>query len=88
MPTYNLSIVPSGAKEKAQHGLSLIKEAILELAKANPKGVSNAETAHLLGLRSDHAGKQKDYLTYSVLGILMGEGKVEKENRKYIAKVG
>jgi hypothetical protein len=46
-------VVPSGVKEKAQLGLSLLKEAVLELAKANPSGVSNSDAASLLGLRSD-----------------------------------
>lgn len=35
-------VVPSGVKEKAQVGLSLLKEAIVDLAKANPTGVSDS----------------------------------------------
>jgi len=46
-------VVPSGVKEKAQVGLSLVKDAVLELAQANPAGITNSETASLLGLRSD-----------------------------------
>jgi len=68
-------VLPSGAKEKAQLGLALIKEAVLELAKANPKGISNSDAASLLGLRSDYGGGSKDYLSYSVIGLLMREGK-------------
>jgi len=64
-------VVPSGAKEKAQVGLELLKDAVLELAKANPLGISNSETASLLGLRSDYGGGSKDYLSYSLLGLLM-----------------
>jgi hypothetical protein len=35
--------VPHGVKEKAQVGLSLLKDAVLELAKANKKGITNSE---------------------------------------------
>jgi len=82
-------IVPSGVKEKAQVGLSLLKEAVLELAKANPGGISNSDAASLLGLRSDYGGGSKDYLSYSVLGILMREGKLErsKASKKHVARV-
>jgi hypothetical protein len=82
-------VAPSGVKEKAQIGLALLKEAILELAKANPDGISNADAASLLGLRSDYGGGSKDYLSYSVLGILMREGKLERsaKNKKHVARV-
>lgn len=82
-------VVPSGVKEKAQVGLSLLKEAVLDLAKANPAGVSNSDAASLLGLRSDYGGGSKDYLSYSLLGILMREGKLErsKTNKKHVARV-
>lgn len=82
-------VVPSGVREKAQLGLQLLKEAILELAKANPKGISNSETASLLGLRSDYGGGSKDYLSYSVIGILMREGKLERDgaSKKHVARV-
>ncbi|WP_076607035.1 GIY-YIG nuclease family protein [Serpentinimonas barnesii] len=69
-------VVPQGCVERAQLGLQLLKTAILELTKANPGGIKNADAASLLGLRSDYNGKQKDYLSYSVLGLLMREKKV------------
>jgi len=69
-------VMPQGAVKRAQLGLELIKTAIFELAKANPEGITNSDAASLLGLRSDYRGKQKDYLSYSVLGLLMREGKV------------
>lgn len=58
-------VVPSGVKEKAQIGVTLLKEAVLELAKANLDGISNSDAASLLGLRSDYGGGSKDYLSYS-----------------------
>lgn len=81
--------VPSGVKEKAQVGLSLLRDAVLELAQANPAGITNSETASLLGLRSDYGGGSKDYLSYSVLGLLMREGKLERRagGKKHVARV-
>ena len=82
-------VVPSGAKEKAQIGLALLKESILDLAKANSNGISNSDAASVLGLRSDYGGGVKDYLSYSVLGILMREGKLHRDenSRKHVAQV-
>jgi hypothetical protein len=73
-------VVPHGTVERAQLGLEFLKAAILGLAKANPRGISNSDAASLLGLRSDYNGKQKDYLSYSVLGLLIREGKVERKH--------
>lgn len=82
-------VLPSGTKEKAQLGLALIKESVLELAKANPTGISNSDAANLLGLRGDYGGGSKDYLSYSVIGILMREGKLARDesSRKHVARV-
>jgi hypothetical protein len=82
-------VVPQGSVERAQLGLQLMKTAIFELAKANPDGITNSDAASLLGLRSDYRGKQKDYLSYSVLGLLLREGKVirEAETHKHKANV-
>ncbi|HMW52178.1 MAG TPA: GIY-YIG nuclease family protein, partial [Rhodocyclaceae bacterium] len=80
-------VVPSGVREKAQLGLALLKDAILEMAKANPRGITNSDAASLLGLRSDYGGGSKDYLSYSVIGLLMREGKVQRDgaSRRHIA---
>ncbi|WP_251358295.1 GIY-YIG nuclease family protein [Kangiella sp. TOML190] len=79
--------VPNGILEKAQIGLNLLKDSIEELSKTNPTGITNSDAAHYLGLQSDNEGKQKDYLTYSILGILLKENRVisiKKGNkRKY-----
>lgn len=71
-------VVPHGSVERAQLGLQFLKSAVSEFVQANPNGVTNADTASLLGLRSDYLGRQKDYLSYSVLGLLMREGKVAR----------
>jgi uncharacterized protein len=46
-------------RKKAQLGLTLLKEAILEFARANSSGISNADAANRLGLRSDYCGSRK-----------------------------
>lgn len=82
-------VVPQGTVERAQLGLELLKTSILELAAANPDGILNSDAASLLGLRSDYRGKQKDYLSYSVIGLLMREGKlarVEGTRPRHVAK--
>jgi uncharacterized protein len=73
-------VVPQGSKEKAQVALQLLKSAILEFARANKNGISNSDVAGVLGLRSDYGGGSKDYLSYSILGLLMRDGLI-KRNR-------
>ena len=82
-------VVPQGAVERAQLGLELLKTAILDLAKANPVGITNSDVASLLGLRSDYRGRQKDYLSYSILGLLLREGKIrhETDTKRHMANV-
>ena len=70
--------------EKAQRGLSLLKEAILEILGNHPEGLQNAQIADLLGIRSDYKGANKDYLSWSVLGLLFNSGQVERQGRRYM----
>jgi hypothetical protein len=72
-------VVPAGVIEKAQLGLALMKDAVVELAKANAKGITNSDAASALGLRSDYGGGSKDYLSYSIIGVLMREGKLARQ---------
>jgi uncharacterized protein len=74
--------VPDGCYEKAQMGLSMLKSAVMELAKANPAGIKNADAAKYLGLQSDYGGGSKDYLSYSLLGVLMKEGRILRNDKK------
>jgi hypothetical protein len=82
-------VVPSGVSEKAQIGLALLKEAVLELAKANPEGVTNSDCVKSLYLASNYLGGSKDYLTWSILGLLMQEGKMQRleNSKRHIAQV-
>ncbi|SFK01955.1 GIY-YIG nuclease family protein [Methylophaga sulfidovorans] len=74
--------IPNGCYEKAQMGLELLKSAVMELAKANPSGIKNSDAAKYLGLQSDYGGGSKDYLSYSILGILMKDGRITRNDKK------
>jgi hypothetical protein len=67
--------------------LQLLKSAVLEFAKANRKGITNSDAASLLGLRSDYGGGSKDYLSYSLLGMLMRDGLLRREggSKRHVA---
>lgn len=60
----------------------MLKEAVLELAQANAEGVTNSEVVKSLGLQSDYAGGSKDYLSWSLLGLLMREGRMARVDKK------
>ena len=75
------AIVPP--REKAKRGVSLLKESVLELLKDNPEGLRNVEIASRLDIHSDFLGNQKDYFSWSILGLLVNEKKVVKKGRKY-----
>jgi len=78
--------IPNGCYEKSQMALELMKSAVMELAKANPVGITNSDAAKYLGLQSDYGGGSKDYLSYSVIGLLMKEGRlVRNHNKKHVA---
>ena len=81
--------VPEGCRERAQLGLSFLKDSVLELARLNPEGITNADAASALGLRSDYGGGSKDYLSYSILGLLMREGRLSrvKGSKRHVAQV-
>ena len=82
-------VVPTGIKEKAQMALSMLKDAILELAKTNPKGITNSDAVKVLGLQSDYKGGSKDYLSFSIIGLLIKEGRLKREKgtRRHQAQV-
>jgi len=66
--------------EKAAKARAELENAILEYLKARPEGAINNQIARDLGLESDFAGRQKNYLTYSLLGGMMARGLVKREN--------
>ncbi len=74
-------------RDRAQIGLELIKEAILSELKAHPHGMTHAEIVHKLELESDYEGKNQNYLSWSILGILLREVKIkytgDRQSRTY-----
>ena len=68
----------------AQEGLRHIERAILMLLDSHPDGLRNSQIADLLGLRSSIRGRQRNYLTYSILGSLMDQGKVAQDRETSI----
>lgn len=64
------------ALENSHVGLDLLKQAILELLQQYPAGLTNIEIARALDLESDFEGGQKNYLSWSILGLLLSEGAV------------
>lgn len=79
--------VPDGCYERAQLGLDMLKSAIMELARANPQGIRNSDASKYLGLQSNYGGGAKDYLSYSILGLLMKDGQLERnEKKRHVAK--
>ena len=62
--------------DEAQSGLRQIENAIIELLESHPEGLRNADIANALDLRSDFRGRQRDFLTYSILGGLVTQCKV------------
>ena len=65
------------ALEKSQQAIFLLKDAILETILQNPNGIGNSEIARRLKLESDFEGSQKNYLSWSIIGLLVNEGKVK-----------
>ena len=69
--------------KQAQDGLSLIQDAILDILADAPSGLKNSEITKALGLHSDQEGRNKDYLAWSILGIMMKSGKIQKIDGRY-----
>lgn len=67
--------------DKAAEGLELLKESILEHVAAHPDGIGNSEIARDLHLESDFQGKHRNYLTWSVIGLLVNDGRLVQEKR-------
>lgn len=63
--------------ENAQNGLGLIKEAIFKTIKQHPNGIANSEIVKLLMLQSDFEGNQKNYLSWSIIGLLVNEERIK-----------
>ena len=68
-------------EEKAAAGVRYLKEAILEYLGAHPDGVPHSQIVTDLGLQSSYEGGQQNYLSFSVLGLLLADQEVRYERR-------
>lgn len=71
----------SNLLERSRAAKLELEECILELLGNCPSGLGNAQIADELDLRSDFDGRQKDFLSYSLLGGLLKAGKITKDSR-------
>jgi len=65
--------------EKARAARVELEDAILEYLRGRPDGAINNEIARDLGLESSFDGRQKNYLSYSILGGLLAKGQIKRE---------
>ncbi len=65
------------ALDKSKQAVTLLKEAILETIRHHPNGIGNSDIARQLKLESDFEGSQKNHLSWSIIGLLVNEGKVK-----------
>ena len=62
--------------ERAAAARAELESAIVDYLKTRPEGAINNEIARDLGLESDFNGRQRDYLSYSLLGGLMKKNRI------------
>ena len=63
-------------RQKAAAALSQIEDAIIELLNRNPQGLSNIDVCNILDLKSSYNGQHKNYLSWSIVGRLLSQGRV------------
>lgn len=69
-------------KRKAQFGRDLLEEAVVDLLAAKGESMSHAEIVRALDIASDFEGTQTNYLSWSILGLLVNDGTVRYEGTK------
>ncbi len=81
---YYRSSADNTVQSLAQEGLTQIEEAILALLAQNPQGLRNIQIADMLHLHSAVRGGRRNYLTYSILGGLLVEGKIARDEKSKV----
>jgi uncharacterized protein len=61
---------------RAQAALADLKAAVLAEIDSSERGLTNAALVKSLGLESDYEGKNRNYLSWSILGMLLSGKKV------------
>lgn len=63
--------------DNARVARSMLWESIVSLLKSGP--LTNVEIAKALDLRSSYQNRHSDHLTYALLGDLLAQGKIVRE---------
>ena len=66
--------------------MQLLEESMLELLHGHPEGLSNTAIERKLGIVSDRKGKQKGWLSWSILSGLLNKNQIIKEGEKTKAR--
>ena len=73
--------------QKAQFGRDLIKEAVIQLLQNSGRPMTHAEIVRDLEIPSDFQGENSNYLSWSILGLLVNEGAIgytgDRQQRVY-----
>ena len=62
--------------DRAQAALVELKAAVVAEIDSSEHGLTHAALVKSLGLESDYEGKNRNYLSWSLLGLLLSEKKV------------
>lgn len=74
-------------REEAKAAVLMLEEAVLELLDANPGGLKHTDLVRQLDIPSDYLGNQKNYLSWSVVGLLMNPGRIQRiGNRCFVRR--
>ncbi len=73
-------------REKAKAAVLMLEEAVLELLDANPGGLRHTDIVRQLDIPSDYLGNQKNYLSWSVVGLLMNSGRIQRVGDRYFVQ--
>jgi uncharacterized protein len=75
---------------RAQAALAELKAAVLAEIDSSEQGLTNAAIVKSLGLESEYEGKNRNYLSWSILGLLLSEKKVRYrgtgQGKRYITR--
>lgn len=63
-------------RAEAESTYLALESVVFRYIKGKTEGAYNSEIAKELGLESAFEGRQKNYLTYSIVGSLINKGKV------------
>ncbi len=75
----------NGLVERTKAARTELENCIVDLLDLHQEGLKNSQIAKELCLESDFMGRQKNYLTYSLLGGLIRQRKIDfcKDSKLY-----